>query len=180
MFKFSIILFLISFNVFSQTLDLKLIPLTDKIDSTLLNKIKIQKDETLIKFYKNPIYIIGGYKEATNYLCKNGECKIIIEGEKPEIEEFIPINNIFKNLEYDFNTKLTSEMLAFSSTEFNSNNEEIVDDGDIYGIYIQQNLKSIKLSIYEPKYYKNIINKSMNDLVKNFLHIFNTYFLYAD
>lgn len=157
-----------------------MIPLPNEIDSTFLNKIQIQKDETLIKFYKNPIYIIGGYQEATNYICKNDECRILIENEASEIIEVNPVRNIFKNLEYDFNTKLTSEMYAFSSAEFNSTNEEIVYDGSSYGIYIQQNSKSGTLEIYEPEYYKNTKNKSMNDLAENFYHIFETYFWYAD
>jgi hypothetical protein len=152
-------------------------PLENGIDSTLINKIQIQNDETLIKFYKKPIMVVGEYIESTNYLCKNGNCRILIENDQSEIINYEPIKNIFQSLEYDFNTKIASEMYAYSSSDYNSKNEEIVFDGSNYGIYIQQNLKSYTLNIYEPKYYKN---SSLQDYVRVFYKIFEKYFMYVD
>lgn len=174
---FTVLFLIFTLKSYSQKLDLKLIPLENNTNSVFTDKIQINEDETLIKFYIQPIFLINGYTEATNYLCKNGICRILIENEDDEIIEVKSGRKVFKKLDYDFNKKATSEMYAFSSMDYNSTREEIIFDGVSYGIYIQQNSKSNTLIIYEPEYYKNTQNKSMDDLAKIFYNIFVTYFL---
>ena len=174
----NIFIFLVlSTTVYSQNNNLRFVPLKNGIDSIMVEKIDLKKDETLIKFYENPDYVVGGYSNAVNYICNKYKCKIVIENEDLKIYETKLKSNFFKKINDDFNTKIFSEMLAINSYEYNSLGRVDVFGGTKYGLYIQYGNESFKLLIYEPKHYKSLSNKHLEPLVENFYRLFEKYYL---